>query len=571
MILTAVALLALKPVATRFNLVNKDGFWWLAGPDKKPFFSLGVCCVTTGSSFMEDDPANPGYAAYRYYPNGKQSWAEDTVSRLQSWQFNTIGAWSDAKTLRLAKAPNLRFTPILHMGSGAGAPWKDMWDPQTVGLMDAIARDQMKELRGEKRVIGYFSDNEQGWWYGALFDWAWKGAHTRGKLVDLLQKRYLDWSALSRDFVPVGAADFAGLSKGGRLYLRPGGNGIAAVDAYIGMLAERYYSLCKSIIKKYDPAAFYLGDRYISNFYPAVAKAAGKYADVVSTNLNADWNDGSFSPFYLPSLYRAARKPLMITEYYMCATQNRSGNKNDSSGFPVVATQADRAQGFWNSTNILLSTPYVVGAHWFQYTDEPKNGRGDGENYDMGLVDVYNQPYDELTKAASSLDLAKRQVAKVSARTGAPEISPASAADLNKWPRKAAYWPPSTPSDRGDAFVAWAPDAAYVAVYWNEDRFAEAFYKDGKIPDADEPLLTIQGLSKPVKLRLVSTTPQVYGPVEIVALKTGVRNTAIIRIPASSLGLTSLSVGGKLSFRCVLQTRARAHTIGWGSVKTLTN
>ncbi|MFX9081381.1 hypothetical protein ABTN40_20110, partial [Acinetobacter baumannii] len=86
-------------------------------------------------------PKNPSYAAFKYYPDGKEAWASDVVDRLQNWGFNTIGAWSDAKDLMKVKAPGLRFTPILHMGSGAGAPWVDMWEPKTVDLMNAIARD----------------------------------------------------------------------------------------------------------------------------------------------------------------------------------------------------------------------------------------------------------------------------------------------------------------------------------------------------------------------------------------------------------------------------------------------
>ena len=570
MILTAVAALILTGPKSRFTLESKNGSWWFAGPDKAPFFSLGVCCVTTGASYLEDDPSNPSYAAYRYYPTGKESWAEDTVERLQAWNFNTIGAWSDAANLKKVSAPNLHFTPVLHMGSGAGAPWRDMWDPQIVKLMDDIARDQIKALRGEKRVIGYFSDNEQGWWYGAMFDWAWKGPFSRIKLVDLFQKRYNTWTALTRDFEPDGATGFAGLKKSGRLYVRAGGHGIDAVGACMEMLAERYYSLCNSIIKKYDPAALYLGDRYISNFYPAIARAAGKYADVVSTNLNADWNDGSFTPFYLPSLHRLAKKPLMITEYYMCAAENRSGNKNDSSGFPVVKTQAARALGFQRSTNIFLGTPYVVGAHWFQYCDEPKNGRGDGENYDMGLVDVYNQPYEDLVRAASELKLTDRHEAPSIAPVAIPEIATADANDLNKWPREEAYVLPKSPSDRGDAFVAWTPAAAYVAVYWNEDRFPEALYKGGRIPVEDQPQVKISGSFEPVAMRLLDKRKPT-GPVSLESLVSGVRNTAIFRIPASTFGLKELTPGVKLSLGVELRTRSRAYTIRWNIAKPLAN
>jgi hypothetical protein len=547
----------------RFKLIDDHGTWWLVGPDKKRFFSLGVCCVEPGTSFAEYDTKNPSYAAFKYYPEGKQAWAEDVVQRLQSWNFNTIGAWSDTKTLKGVNAPNLRFTPILHMGSGAGAPWKDMWDPAVIGLMSDIARDQIKDLRAEPRVIGYFSDNEQGWWNGALFDWAWKGPNTRRKLVSQLADRYKTWAALMRDFDPEGARSFHDLQSSGRLFLRPGGNGIVAVHTYIGMLASRYYFLCNSLIKKFDPNALYLGDRFISNFYPEVAVAAGKYADVVSTNLNADWNDGTFAPYFLPSLYRLTKKPLMITEYYMCAKQNRTGNKNDSSGFPVVETQEQRAQGFKSQTDTFLTTPYVVGAHWFQYYDEPKNGRGDGENYDMGLVDVNNDPYEELTHTSSSLDLDSRAAQTTTNATSIPEIPASDAADLEKWPRSLSYVKPLHPSDRGDAYVAWTPDAAYVAIYWNEDRFAEALYRGSKIPIGDEPILAVQGIKDGGFVRFIDGQSQKSGLIELVSLKMGVRNTAIIRIPAKAFGLLSIASNQKLKLDLSLQTRSRAYSIQW--------
>jgi hypothetical protein len=45
--------------------------------------------------------------------------------------------------------------------------------------------------------------------------------------------------------------------------------------------------------------------------------------------------------------------------------------------------------------------PNFVGCHWFQYVDEPITGRWfDGENYNIGLVDVTDTPYFELRVAA---------------------------------------------------------------------------------------------------------------------------------------------------------------------------
>jgi hypothetical protein len=35
-----------------------------------------------------------------------------------------------------------------------------------------------------------------------------------------------------------------------------------------------------------------------------------------------------------------------------------------------------------------LAHRQIVGAHWFQYADQATSGRGDGENYQVGFVDI---------------------------------------------------------------------------------------------------------------------------------------------------------------------------------------
>ncbi|HWA84258.1 MAG TPA: hypothetical protein VG820_12515 [Fimbriimonadaceae bacterium] len=559
----AVLCAATLAATTRFTLVKDGGRDWLVTPGGQRTFSFGVCCVGHGQDFPDYDPAKPGYAGFRYYPSGA-AWAKDAVERLQSWGFNTIGAWSDTDLLRKPAAPNLLFTPILHMGSAAGAPWKDMWDPEIVGLMDKIAKDQIVPLQKEKRIVGYFSDNEMGWWNAAMFEWSWKGKYSRVRLTDLLRRRYRgSWAALTRDFVPSEATSFAGLEKNGRIFLRPGGNGIEAVHAWMEVLAERYYFLCRSIIRKYDPGALYLGDRYISNFYPEVAKAAGKYVDVLSTNLNADWPDGTFARFYLPNLERLCGKPIMITEYYECARDTRSGNKNDSSGFPVVDTQVERAAAFLNQTRTLLETPYVVGAHWFQYYDEPKFGRDDGENYNMGLVDIDNRPYDEMTAASASLDLVgnhrRTAPAHGDVRMGVPALENGELKDLAKWPRNRAYVQPFGLDERADLYFGWTSGALYLTVYWNEDRFPEAYYKDGKIPASEHARLKLTLNGKSFNLDLETTPLAIKRTLDT-------RCWAILKLAPGAY-----RAGQAVSLDASLVTRSHAYRARWQGKYTLSS
>ena len=46
--------------ATRCSILHTNQNWWLATPNGRPFFSLGVCCVNRGLSREEFDAEAPG-------------------------------------------------------------------------------------------------------------------------------------------------------------------------------------------------------------------------------------------------------------------------------------------------------------------------------------------------------------------------------------------------------------------------------------------------------------------------------------------------------------------------------
>ena len=52
-----------------------------------------------------------------------------------------------------------------------------------------------------------------------------------------------------------------------------------------------------------------------------------------------------------------------------------------------------------------FALPEMIGTHWFQWADQPCTGRFDGENYNIGLVDVTDRPYKELTEALKTTHL----------------------------------------------------------------------------------------------------------------------------------------------------------------------
>ena len=571
-----------------FSIQQRDGIFWLTKPDGARFFSFGVCVVNQGASRENFNPTNPGYAAFQHYENSNR-WSEATLKRLKSWNFTTVGGWSDYAALRQCRDADVAFIPVLAVGMTCGVPWLDMWDTNIIARMHQIARDQILPLRDDARVLGYYSDNEMGWWNATLFKMTLEQAPTSGqrqRLIQLLRETYHnDWPDLLKDFEPEGVGSFEELDQRGMLFLRPGSNGIRAYRHFLGLMAERYYSLVREIIRTYDSRGLILGDRYQSFYYPEVAQASAPLVGAVSMNLNAAWNDGTFPRFYLDTLHALTGRPIIVSEFYMTANQNRSGDKNDASTFPVVNTQKQRAAGFRNTMAALLRTPYVVGADWFQYYDEPTYGRDDGEDYNFGLVDIHDRPYELLTAAASGLDVAASKGGPHPVRPDASlGVPPAPRHPLGHftirlaladWNRERGFVKPVTEFPVADLYVCWNSKAIYLGVYAQD--FAEAnYYRNGVVPEVDraEWIVSIGETNQSIHARLGPSGPPICDEpaVRIVNLAgeyMNTRNIAALELPAKLFGRARFKTGDTIEFDSTFFTQARADRVEWKGSFTL--
>jgi len=70
------------------------------------------------------------------------------------------------------------------------------------------------------------------------------------------------------------------------------------------------------------------------------------------------------------------------------------------SGIGRVRDQAARGQAFRVYTEDAAAQPWCVGVHYFTLYDESALGRFDGENWNIGFLDVCNRPYEPLAQAA---------------------------------------------------------------------------------------------------------------------------------------------------------------------------
>jgi hypothetical protein len=571
-----------------FSLQQHNGADWLVKPNGERFFSLGVCVVNQGATRENFSPTNPGYAAFQHYESSNH-WAAATLQRLKSWNFTTIGGWSDFAALKEVRHADVAFIPMLGVGMTCGVPWWDMWDTNIIARMHKVAREQILPLRDDPRLLGYYTDNEMGWWNATLFRMTLEqkpASGQRQRLIKLLREIYHDnWQELLKDFETEGVGSFEELDQCGMLYLRPGSKGIQTYRRFLNLMAERYYSLVHEIIRTYDQRGLILGDRYQSFFYPEVARACRRHVDAASGNLNAAWSDGTFPRFYLETLHALTGKPLLVSEFYMAARENRSGNKNNMSIFPTVMTQKERAAGFRTTLEMLLKTRYVVGTDWFQYHDEPTHGRSDGENFNFGLVDIHDRPYESLTAAALALDLnavkSRSRSARPDASQGVPyaprnplgDFKPMLA--LKSWDRERGFVKPVSEFPLADLYVCWDKNAIYLGLY-AQDIVEDAFYRDKIVPEVDrgEWIISIGDNNKPIRARIGGKARPVRSEPDLrLANASGeymnTRDIVALEIPAKRFGKKRFKSGDTIELTSTFSTQCRSDRVEWKGRLTL--
>jgi hypothetical protein len=89
-------------------------------------------------------------------------------------------------------------------------------------------------------------------------------------------------------------------------------------------------------------------------------------------------------------------KPVVIGEFHFGALDRGMFH----TGLVKTANQQERAEAYKTYVRSALGNPLIVGTHWFQYGDQATTGRGDGENYQIGFLDVCDAPYPETIQAS---------------------------------------------------------------------------------------------------------------------------------------------------------------------------
>ena len=414
-----------------FRVEKYRGKWWFVDPDRPLFWSHGIDCVgaldTTPvgeragwfEDFAGDKPEfrqflSTGYALKGHYaglspktfsfpaanlllkygPGWKQEYHEVVHRRLRSWGLNTIGNWSDETTRLMRRAPytesvSSRGAKSIEGSDGYWGKFPDVFDPTfEEGLRRSMASHKGRSA-GDPWCLGYFSDNEMSWGddtslaLGALMsppEQAAKKAFIAGLKLKYgeIAKLNTAWGAGHESWDALLNCRVAPDKKKAR----------ADLVAFYARAAGQHFGAVRDAIKAVAPNQLYLGCQFAwANDVAAIQ--AGKYCDVVSYNL--------YKRGVADFKYPGGDKPLIIGEFHFGALDRGVFHP----GLVPVANQADRARIYMDYVLGAARHAQFVGTHWFQYSDEPTTGRDyDGENYQIGFVDIADTPYRETIDAS---------------------------------------------------------------------------------------------------------------------------------------------------------------------------
>jgi hypothetical protein len=407
-----------KMKATGYFYTQKyNGKWWFVDPDGYLFWSLGVTGAGNGSATpitsreqlfpsFEEERAGKEWSLLnssfkknqidfyelnlkrKYGNNWENRHAEVTSARLKNWGINTYGAWS---TLPIDQRHP--YTLIVHPNKKGIGKIENMTDPFSEDWVDSLKSRLalLQKYKDDSWLLGVFVDNELHWGNETAVAFEVlklkNNIPARKEMESFLQKRHqsieklnASWGSQFESFQSINEEKIKTYSTTFEKDM---------LD-YFDFFANTYFRIVEEELHKVLPNHLYFGSRFHDQAKDnkIIHKAASRHCDVISFNIY----EYSVKDF---KVYTEVDKPSIIGEFHFgTGTHGVWG-----TGLRSASDLKNQAELYQQYIKEALSNPSFIGAHWFQWSDQPATGRSDGENFRIGMVNVTDQPYQPFVEA----------------------------------------------------------------------------------------------------------------------------------------------------------------------------
>ena len=435
--------------ATGFiNVKQIDGVWWFINADGDKFVSVGVNHIEphlwlapynkalTLKKYGSDMVGAEGH--FNTKGSAAKKWIDAQVKTTRELGFNTFG-----KHTHPTIDPKLYQDQIYYIASLDTAPFAGWQQRRGRGPRpDVFSADfknhvetrvkQVAQLHKDSRnLIGYLYTDVPSWIMGRaeqierddttmIYPWinaiVALGESSPGKLRWLkhLQERYPNAEAAAKiwgmPISPTYGISWAEMAR--QMDWTKSTDAAAAKEdmlTFMPIIAEQWYSLHATLIRKHDPNHLILGDKNMVMWhYDFMLPSIKKHVDVVCVQAYGPWGkDMKLSD----KIYKATGKPIFNGDgCFGLAGPNQQ--EWGVKGFRTGATSVeDVALKYEEMLRGMMATPYYIGWHHCGYIEQwDESERGDAPRNENGFID----PMEKLrTQWTDVLKIVNRSAAKL--------------------------------------------------------------------------------------------------------------------------------------------------------------
>ena len=411
-----------------------DGVWWFISADGEPFVSTGVNHATSATYWLQsynrdntvklfgDDillqQSEKAIAPKKALLKKVEGWMHD-------WHFNTFGMHTSDEVKPYIDSDIYYMTEIklmtYHTSMKPGDPWPDVFSDAFVQQVDEKAKEVCTANRDKRNLIGYYFTDEAAWmsYFRRLPD-DYKWWFYFNPWVDYMRKLPAGEPG-KQAWMSVLKANHASPREAARVYGVQANSWIDVEQltewpapektpktykdniAMLTRIAEKWYAIQHTAIKKYDPNHLIIGDKQYRTVPDWLAPILKRYVDVISIQRFGSWD---YINMAMEDVYRKTGKPILSGDgncgYVSAYTESMRGEYK-------VSEYNEEAMGYQYGQLMegLSSSPFMVGLHHCGFIEGW--GTPARRNYAIryGFVNPFGEPYKVFTEHVSR---ANRQV-----------------------------------------------------------------------------------------------------------------------------------------------------------------
>ncbi|MCM0646861.1 hypothetical protein NBE98_00555 [Clostridium swellfunianum] len=410
-----------KTASTGFFRTEKfKDRWWLVDPEGHLFFSVGPDCVGPYSEVPVNGieglfsclPLKEGIFSEAWRHNGtgidsvsfitanlirvfgeqwRESWKDIVRKQLREYGFNTIANWSVSNLGTELKMPYVTEIGFPDTERKIFRDFPDVFSEEYVESAHCCYK-RLKNKAEDCYMIGYFLRNEPNWAFGDYNIAEFLIANpesfvSKDEMIKYLSNKYKKDILKFSEAWNLKLTSFNQLKNPIEKASKLSQQAERDLREFNRILIEQYIKVPAQVAKIYDPNHLNLGLRWAwvvsDDFY-----AGSKYCDVFSINcykLNPDAEE-------IKKASEITGLPVIIGEFHAGALDVGLL----SNGLRGMKNQKERGKFYSWYVEKAAAIPQLVGVHYFQWNDQAVLGRFDGENCNIGLIDVCGKPYEEM-------------------------------------------------------------------------------------------------------------------------------------------------------------------------------